>query len=273
MLVPCAASWAVNATTFPCLTLLAIGHASTGIDLLARTERDEVPLILELLSQRACPASVLFLLRSQALGLLASSGIALAVAAMPEEERTRALPLALAASAAVSLRQPQLSAAPPAAVVLRCGTLLCACAAYRRASPRPGHVPFLRQRRRAAAAGRIVLGVGLAGVVGPRACSGRSFACLGQARPLLAQALRCSAAQLLPLGVGFLELSRSRGRSRRLLASAVAAGSGAQLALLLGPHAHALHRGARWALMLMHAASAFAATAAAASASTRATKL
>ena len=44
-------------------------------------------------------------------------------------------------------------------------------------------------------------------------------------------------------------------------ASAVVVGSGAQLALLRGPHAHALHRGARWALMLMHAASAAAAAA------------
>ena len=100
MLVPRATSWSMNATAFPCLTLLAVGHASIGLDLLVRTERDEVPLIFELLSQRACPASVLFLLRSQAVGLLASSGVALAVAATPEEERTRALPLALAAAAA-----------------------------------------------------------------------------------------------------------------------------------------------------------------------------
>ena len=252
----------MNATAFPCLTLLAVGHASIGLDLLVRTERDEVPLIFELLSQRACPASVLFLLRSQAVGLLASSGVALAVAATPEEERTRALPLALAAVAAASLRQPQLSSAPAAAVVLRCGTLLCACAAHRRASPRPGCMPVLRERRRATAAGRVVLGVGLAAVAAPSVCAGRGFACLGQARPLLARALRCAASQLLPLGAGCLQLSRpdqTHRRSRRLLAATIAAGSGLQLALLLGPHAHALHRGARWALMLLHAASAAAA--------------
>lgn len=267
MLLPHAAySWAVNATAFPILTLLAVGHASTGIDLLARAERDEVPLILELLTQKACPGSVLFLLQSQALGLIASSGIALAVAATPDEERTRALPLALAAAAAVGLRQPQLCTAPPATVVLRCGTLLCAFAANWRASPRPGRAPAAHQRRRVAAAGRIVLGVGLAAVAAPSACAGRGFACLGQTRLSLARALRCAAAQLLPLGASCLELSRTAptpSRSHRLLASAVAVGSGAQLALLLGPHAHALHRGARWAMVLMHAASSAAAAAAA----------
>ena len=266
MLVPHTASFAVNATAFPILTLLAVGHASTGIDLLARTERDEVPLILELLAQRACPGSVLFLLQSQALGLIASSGIALAVATTPNGERTRALPLALAAAAAVSLRQPRLCAAPPATVVLRCGALLCACAANWRASPGPGRAPAVRQRRRVAVAGRIVLGVGLAVVAAPSACAGRGFACLGQTRLLLAQALSCAAAQLLPLGASCLELSRSAptpSRPHRLLALAVAVGSGAQLALLLGPHAHALHRGTRWALMLMHTASAAAAVTAA----------
>ena len=76
MLLPHAAS-AVNATAaFPIFTLLAVGHASTGIDLLVRTERDEVPLILELLTERACPGSVLCMLQSQALGLIASSGVA-----------------------------------------------------------------------------------------------------------------------------------------------------------------------------------------------------
>ena len=43
MLLPHAAS-AVNATAaFPIFTLLAVGHASTGIDLLVRTERDRCP--------------------------------------------------------------------------------------------------------------------------------------------------------------------------------------------------------------------------------------
>ena len=263
MLLPHAAS-AVNATAaFPIFTLLAVGHASTGIDLLVRTERDEVPLILELLTERACPGSVLCMLQSQALGLIASSGVALAVAATPVAERDfgRAIPLALAAAAAVSLRQPQLCAAPPATIVLRGGTLLCACATSCRAS---GRAPAVCQRQRLAAVGRIVLGVGLAAVAAPSACAGQGFACVGQTRLLLAQALRCAAAQLLPLGASCLELSRSAptpSRSRRLLASAVVVGSGAQLALLRGPHAHALHRGARWALMLMHAASAAAAAA------------
>ena len=266
--VPRAASYAVNATaSFPILTLLAVGQASTGLDLLVRTEREEVPLILELLTEKACPASVLFLLRSQALGLLASSGMALALAATPEEERTRALPLVLAAAAAINLRQPQLCAAPPATLALRCGTLLCACAAnLRRGSPRPADAPAVRPRRRVAAIGRIVLGVGLAAVAAPSACAGRGFECLGQTRQLLAQALRCASAQLLPLGASCLELSRSSAdpsRYHRLLAWAVALGSGAQLALLLGPHADALHRGARGALMLMHATSAAAAAAAA----------
>jgi hypothetical protein len=266
MLLPHAAS-AVNATAaFPIFTLLAVGHASTGIDLLVRTERDEVPLILELLTQRACPGSVLCLLQSQALGLIASSGVALAVAATPNAERDfgRAIPLALAAAAAVSLRQPQLCAAPPATIALRGGTLLCACATSCRASPRAGRAPAVCQRQRLAAVGRVVLGVGLAAVAAPSACAGQGFACLGQTRLLLAQALRCAAAQLLPLGASCLELSRSAptpSRSHRLLASAVVVGSGAQLALLRGPHAHALHRGARWALMLMHAASAAAAAA------------
>ena len=77
-------------TTLPSLfTVLALGQATTGVQLLARTEHDEVPLVFELLSERACPASVLFLLRSQAIGLVSASGVALALAATPAEERLR----------------------------------------------------------------------------------------------------------------------------------------------------------------------------------------
>ncbi len=277
-------------TTLPSLfTVLALGQATTGVQLLARTEHDEVPLVFELLSERACPASVLFLLRSQAIGLVSASGVALALAATPAEERLRSsLPLALVGAAAARILQPQLSPTRgTVAAGLRYGMLLCACAAHQRASPPRGLARAARPRRsprqRALeAAGRTALGVGVAALAFPSACAGTAFACLGEARPLLARALRCAAGGLLPLGAGCLELSRQpagasaltkpprpgggapaagdgpkqRRRGRLLLAVSVAAGSAAQLALLLGPQAHALHRWARGALVLLHSATA-----------------
>jgi len=291
MLLPSLRLAASANTTLPSLfTVLALGQATTGVQLLARTEHDEVPLVFELLSERACPASVLFLLRSQAVGLVSASGVALALAATPAEERLRSsLPLALVGAAAARIRQPQLSPTRgTVAAGLRYGMLLCACAAHQRASPPRGLARAARPRRsprqRALeAAGRTALGVGVAALAFPSACAGTAFACMGEARPLLARALRCAAGGLLPLGAGCLELSRQpaagasaptkpprpgggapaagdgpkqRRRGRLLLAVSVAAGCAAQLALLLGPHAHALHRWARGALVLLHSATA-----------------
>ena len=63
------------------LSALSFGHLLSGLRSIATTRKDDgVPLILELLSARACPAGALLLLHMAAASSLAVSGATLALA-------------------------------------------------------------------------------------------------------------------------------------------------------------------------------------------------
>ena len=102
---------------------LSLAHLFSALRSLAAVNRDDsVPLIMELLSARACPSGMVYLLQLAATGSLTASGVALALAATPgaTQMQTARLAKGLLVHGAASLRagrfgsgstQPRLQAA------------------------------------------------------------------------------------------------------------------------------------------------------------------
>ena len=83
---------------------LSLAYLFNGLLRLSRIGQDDsVPLILELLSARACPAGMLVLLRLAATGSIAASGIAMSLAQTPAHPRSALLRSTLMSHASVSL--------------------------------------------------------------------------------------------------------------------------------------------------------------------------
>lgn len=98
---------------------LAVGHLISALRALFATSRgDSVPLIVELLSLGACPASIVLLLRLAAAGSLAASGAALALSHEAGHARP-ALRAGLVAHSAISLLSGRCAAGDPSLSQLR----------------------------------------------------------------------------------------------------------------------------------------------------------
>jgi len=256
---------------FFALAAVHIGFAARGVALV----RDEIGLILELLSRRACPAGVMQLLRLGVAGVAAVVATALALALVPHQHAARpALSAGLVAHAGCSLCRapvvggggPFTKVRPPAAAHV---VTLGACApavwhagktARRRALLRPETRGAPKLKRLAQAAPPLAtVALGVVANLAPAATATVVLHCAGQTLELPACGVACVGAALLPLGIGTAALCRDqveereaadgRGRhgaalpttARRILAGGLALGGLAQAAVVLcGAHADAM---------------------------------
>ena len=253
--------------------LAAAGHLICG----ARTLlREEIPLIFELLSRRACPAAVLLLLRLAALGAIAPTGVLMATAlSEPGATRRAAMGLSLhslaviaGCTAGAAIRDGALATQPPIALHALTGGL----ALSRLLSP-PGRgvvsgaptdarasvVPSRAVRIRAIAGGAAasgLLGLGAVACVLPSQTAATCLLCAGDTMEVPAAAVRAAGATLLPLGTELFELigapaggaPPASGAGRRALCVSAACAAGGQ-AVSLCQGSHALRGWARGALI------------------------